>query len=315
MMLSFTVPAGPDRKAYNILRRELKASAALVRRLKQANAIFVDGQPAFTDRMLQPGQTLTADLDACEPPSDLIRESGPLTVLYEEEGFLAVHKPAGCLIHPTHARNSGTLCNLAAGYLQARGQLPVVHAVNRLDRDTEGVVLLAKNSHFHALLSDALSAKDAGKEYLALVCGTMPQTDCCIDLPIRRVNELDMKREVSPDGQRAVTHCRVLASDSRLSLLGLRLETGRTHQIRVHCAHLGCPLLGDKLYGTPASLTLSDELGITTQQLLAARLRFTHPLTGAPMEIFCGPARPEFARLAEELLGRPLSAAELPDLP
>lgn len=279
MKLSFTVPEGPDRKAYHILRRELLASSALVRRLKVADAIRVDGAPVFTDYMLRPGQTLTADLDACEPVSDLIPQEGPLSILWEEEGFLAVNKPAGLLIHPTHSKNTGTLCNLAAGYLAAKGEGGGIHAVNRLDRDTGGVVLLAKNSHMKALLCDILALPSAEKNYLALVYGSMPEARGVIDAPIARVNGTDLRREVRSDGRKAVTRYQVLGEAEGVSLLSLTLETGRTHQIRVHCAHLGCPLLGDRLYGSEASLALSQRLGADSQLLHACRLTFCHPYT------------------------------------
>ena len=289
MILSFTVPEGPDRKAYTILRRELNASAAFVRRLKVNNALFVNGEPAHTDRMLRPGDTLQADIDACEPVCDIIPEPGPVDVLYEEEGFLIVNKPCGMLIHPTHSRNGGTLANYAAGYLLANTGHGTVHAVNRLDRDTSGAVLLAKNSYMKALLIDALADSSAGKEYLAVVCGTMPAADGTIRAPIRRESPEDMRRIIAEDGQPSVTHYRVLADaciqGHSLQLLSLRLETGRTHQIRVHCAYAGCPLLGDRLYGTEASFAAGEALGIHSQLLHAAHLRFLHPLSETPVEI------------------------------
>ncbi len=284
MILTFTVPDGPDRKAYNVLRRELKASAAFVRRLKAAGALTVNGEPSFTDRVLHPGDVLAADVDACEPESDLVPENGPLSVLYEDEGLLAVNKPAGLLIHPTHSRFGGTLCNRAAGHRLDAGEPPAVHAVNRLDRDTSGVVLLAKNSYMHALLTGALRDPSASKTYLAAVCGTMPERDGIIDSPIARAAPGDMKREVRQDGQPSVTRWQVLAESEGLSLLSLLPATGRTHQLRVHCAHLGCPLLGDRLYGTPESLALSERYGIRAHLLHASRLQFVHPLTGERMD-------------------------------
>ena len=284
MILTFTVPEGPDRKAYHVLRRELKASAAFVRRLKSAGALSVNGEPSFTDRILHPGDVLAADVDACEPASGLVPESGPLSVLHEEEGFLTVNKPAGLIVHPTRSRYSGTLCNRAAGYLQDRGLPPSVHAVNRLDRDTSGVVLLARNSYMHALLTGSLRSPSARKTYLAVVCGTMPEQDGIIDAPIVRPDPSDMRRAVRADGQDSVTRWRVLAEAEGLSLLSLTPETGRTHQLRVHCANMGCPLLGDRLYGTPDSLVLGERYGVHAHLLHAVRLEFLHPLSGERME-------------------------------
>ena len=280
MILSYTVPEGPDRKVYTVLRRELKASAAFVRRLKLSDALYVNGMPAFTDRILHPGDVLTADVGACEPESDLIPEVGPLSVLYEETGLLAVNKPAGRLVHPTHSKNGGTLCNFAAGYMRDQGYPAVVHAVNRLDRDTSGVVLLAKNSYMHAVLTDALRDPSARKTYLAVACGLMPEAEGTIDAPIVRPDPTDMRRSIRADGQPSITHWTVLAEAEGLSLLSLIPETGRTHQLRVHCAYLGCPLLGDRLYGTPSSLALGTRYGVHAHLLHASRLDFPHPLTG-----------------------------------
>ncbi|MBR6206041.1 MAG: RluA family pseudouridine synthase [Oscillospiraceae bacterium] len=295
MILTFTVPDGPDRKAYNVLRRELKASAAFVRRLKTAGALSVNGEPSFTDRILHPGDVLTADVDACEPHCDLIPEGGVLSVLYEDDGLLAVNKPAGLLIHPTHSRFGGTLCNRAAGYLLDKGEPPIVHAVNRLDRDTSGVVLLAKNSYMHALLTGVLKEPSAGKTYLAVVCGTMPGQEGVIDSPIARAEPTDMKRETRPDGQPSFTQWQVLAETEGLSLLALFPRTGRTHQLRVHCAHLGCPLLGDRLYGTPDSLALSERYAVHAHLLHASRLQFIHPVSGESVDFLAPVDRGDMA--------------------
>ena len=285
MILTFTVPEGPDRKVYTVLRRELKASAAFVRRLKAAGALTVNGEPAFTDRILHPGDVLIADVDACEPESDLVPEDGPLIILREEEGFLAVNKPAGQIVHPTRSRFGGTLCNAAAGYLRAKNGPSAVHAVNRLDRDTSGIVLLAKNSYMHALLTDALRDPSAHKTYLAVVCGVMPETEGIIDAPIIRPDPADMRRAVRTDGQSSVTRWKVMAETEGLSLLSLTPETGRTHQIRVHCAFLGCPLLGDRLYGTQGSLSQAEKYGVHAHMLHASGLEFPHPFTGTSVVV------------------------------
>ena len=297
MILSFTVPEGPDRKVYTVLRRELKASAAFVRRLKVSGALTVNGEPAFTDRVMHPGDVLTADVDVCELKSDLVPEDLPLSVLLEEEGFLAVNKPAGQIVHPTRSRYGGTLCNAAAGYLQARDHSPAIHAVNRLDRDTSGVVLLAKNSYMHALLTDALRDPSARKNYLAVVCGSMPGLVGSVDAPIARPDPADMRRAVREGGQQSLTRWKVLAEMEGLSLLSVTPETGRTHQIRVHCAHLGCPLLGDRLYGTPESLELGKRYGISAHLLHASGLEFPHPLTGDRVTITAPVERLDMARI------------------
>lgn len=290
MVLRYDVKESDSgKKIYTIMRRELLVSAALTRRLKQVDAIYLNGQPAYTDRVVLPGDTLTIDITAAEPPCDNIPERGSIDVLYENAGLIAVDKPPGMLTHPSHSKNTGTLANFVAGYLLETTGDGCCHAVNRLDRDTSGVVLFAKNSHMKARASDALAAADAEKEYLALVCGVPDAPVDTIDLPIKRLTEGDMLRVTSPEGQRAVTHYET-AQISRVlghtvSLLRLRLETGRTHQIRVHLHNAGHPVLGDTLYSTEASRAVSESLGITTQALHAHRLTFTEPLTGQPLEL------------------------------
>jgi len=272
-----------NRKVYSIVRRELKASAAMVRRLKASGAITVSGAPVFANYRLSPGETVSIDIAAVEPPCDNIPEQGMLDILFENEGLIAVNKPVGMLVHPSGSRNTGTLANYVAGYLTYS-----CHVVNRLDRDTSGVVLFAKNSYMKALASAALSEESAVKEYLALVYGAMPEHGV-IDAPIRRLEERNMLRIPSPDGQKAVTNYKTLGvaqeEEASYSLVRLRLETGRTHQIRVHCLHVGHPVLGDKLYNTEDSRNLSQQLGIKTQLLHACKLGFKEPLSGQYIEI------------------------------
>jgi 23S rRNA pseudouridine1911/1915/1917 synthase len=281
-------------------------SATLTRRLKAAGAISVSGALVFTDYKLSPGETLSVDITAAEPLCDCLPEKGNLEILFENEGLLAVNKPAGIIVHPSRSKNSGTLLNFAAGYLgtqkadstglceREEGEAtPILtaapcHGVNRLDRDTSGVVLIAKNSYMKALASKALSESSAVKEYLALVYGAM-QENGVIDAPIRRLMERNMLRITSQDGQRAVTHYEpikiISAGDSSATLLRLRLETGRTHQIRVHCLHAGHPVLGDRLYCTDESRKASQAFGVEAQALHAHKLAFEEPLSGNPVEI------------------------------
>ena len=259
-------------------------SETMTRRLKQAGAIFVDGKPAFTDRLVEDGETLTVDIAAAEPPCEIVPETGDLDILHEDAMLLAVNKPSGVITHPSRSRYTGTLANFVAGYLAETSGDGRCHAVNRLDRDTSGVVLFAKNSYMKARAGEALSAPGAEKSYIALVAGIPDEPQAAIDLPIRRLREGDMLRVIAPDGQRAVTHYETISvlrlPEGDISLLRLRLDTGRTHQIRVHCLALGHPVLGDILYATDASRALSGCLGIATQALHAARLSFTEPIAG-----------------------------------
>ncbi len=285
MRLRYTASERDEgRKVYSVLKNELRVSAGGIKRLKAANAVTVDGEPVWMDRRLRAGETVEADLDLTEAAPDIPPERGELDVIFENEAYLAVNKPAGMLSHPSRGRYTGTLLNLAAGYLADTAGTGAVHAVNRLDRDTSGVVLLAKDAHAKALATDALHAPGAEKTYLAYIWGELPEGRGVIDLPIARERAGFQKRVVRPDGKRAVTAYETLGTavigGQRVSRARFSLMTGRTHQIRVHCAHLGCPLLGDELYGSAESRAFSAALGLTAHLLHAARLSFRDPLTG-----------------------------------
>ena len=271
-------------KLLSFLRRELQMSSALVSRLKFKNAYFVDGQPAFTDRKVLPGQEITVKMEE-SPQEEFLPEDLPLTVLYEDEALLLVDKPAGLVVHPTWNRLTGTLLNRVAGYYLRTGQSCAVHPVNRLDRDTRGVVLLAKNAHVHALLYRLHLAGAFQKTYHALCCGRPPEQEGECSAPICRAGEMTMLRQVREDGQRALTRYKVLREQDGISLLELSPVTGRTHQLRVHCQYLGCPILGDPQYMTEESRELSRRLGLFTQELCAVRLSFPHPMTGERLTV------------------------------
>ena len=251
------------------LRRELCMSSGLVSRLKYQNALLVNGTPAHTDYPVHPGDEIRVLLD--EPMPDYPAEPGPLDILYEDEAMIALDKPPGLIMHPTFNRTTGTLANRLLAYYQSTGQACAVHPVSRLDRDTFGVVLLAKNSHVHTLLNRIPKEKC----YDALVVGT--PTPLCGEIvaPIARLSPTSLLRCVRADGKPAVTQYETL-SPGTISRVSLRPLTGRTHQLRVHMAYIGCPILGDPQYGLATGFS---------QQLCARSLRLTHPLSGAPLEI------------------------------
>ena len=281
MILTHT--ANRDGKLLTSLRRELDLSSSLVKRLKWQNAFLVDGQPVHTDHPVKSGQQITVVLD--EELPEFPPEDGPLTILYEDEALLALDKPAGLLMHPSFYRDTGTLANYVLGYYRRTNQPCAVHPVSRLDRDTFGVVLLAKNAHIHAKMMEALKAGQVQKTYEALVWDG-PSEDAGIwTFPIARKGGESLLREVREDGQSAETRFRVLTRFDRCSRLELQPITGRTHQLRVHCSHIGCPILGDPQYGTEESLTLSRQFGLPHQQLCAVKLAFVHPITGQTMDL------------------------------
>ncbi|MBO5836757.1 MAG: RluA family pseudouridine synthase [Oscillospiraceae bacterium] len=257
----------------SFLKEDMGMSTGLVNKLKWQNKIFVNGAPQHNDYTVQPGDVITAALD--EPTPEYPAEAGELTILFEDDHILAVDKPAGMLIHPSRATMTGTLANRVVAYYQKTGQKSAFHPITRLDRDTFGIVLLAKNAHIHALLNDLHKEGNLQKTYHALVLGQMPQKEGIIDAPIARRPLPSLLRYVSPEGKPSVTQYRVLEQTGEVSRLALCPITGRTHQLRVHCAYLGCPILGDPQYGNEQS-----RKGFSSQMLCAKRLEFTHPITG-----------------------------------
>ena len=267
----------------SFLREEMKMSAGLMNRLKWKELLCVNGVPRHTDYPVQVGDVITVPLD--DPAPQYPAEEGELTILYEDDHILAVDKPAGMLIHPSRSRLTGTLANIVLGYYQKTGQNCAFHPITRLDRDTFGVVLLAKNSHITAILNETHNRGLFRKTYHALVYGGPEAEEGTIDAPIARRPLPSLLRYVNQDGKPSVTKFWVLERLGGYSKLALQPVTGRTHQLRVHCAHKGFPILGDPQYGSTESMALSDEMGLKTQVLCAKQLEFPHPMTDEPMSI------------------------------
>jgi len=263
----------------SFLLGELKMSTGLMNKLKWGDGIRVNGVPQRTNYPVRPGDVITVRMEEeapAYPPED-----GALDILYEDDHILAVDKPAGMLIHPSRAKNDGTLANYIYGYYQKTGQKSAFHPMTRLDRDTFGIVLLAKNAHVHALLQTV----QVRKTYHALVFGCPEPEKGVIDAPIARRPLPSLLRYVGPEGKPSVTEYRILKRKEELCKLALRPVTGRTHQLRVHCAYRGFPILGDPQYGSEASQRISAELGLQHQMLCAKRLEFKHPITGEEMKL------------------------------
>lgn len=265
----------------SLLRRELQLSSGLVKRLKWQNALLVNGAPAHTDHTVLPGDTVTVLLD--EQPEGFEAEPLPLSIVYEDEWLIALDKPPGQLVHPSPQRNSGTLANALLYHYVKTHQHCGVHPVTRLDRDTFGLVLMAKNSHVHAQLCAMLRAGALKKTYHAAVFGA-PEPDAGeIALPVYKPPGGTLLRTVDARGQQAKSEYRVLRRFSKTALLQLHPITGRTHQLRLHCLASGFPVLGDPQYHSSASKAYSDAAGLLTQQLCAVCLRFCHPMTHEPV--------------------------------
>ena len=270
--------ANREGRLSTFLRDEMKMSSGLVNRLKWQQKIFVNGAPQHNDYQVKVGDVISVPLDEEEP--EFPAQDGPLTILYEDEYLLAVDKPAGMLIHPSRSRFDGTLANFVAGYYRKTGQKSAFHPLTRLDRDTFGIVLLTKNAHIHSLLQ----LTQVKKTYHALTLGG-PEADAgIIDAPIGRKELPSLLREVREDGKESITEFEVLERGGELCKLALHPITGRTHQLRVHCAYMGFPIIGDPQYGGDRAM----DFEWTSQALCARELEFDHPVTGEHLVITSG---------------------------
>ena len=274
--------ANRDGKPSSFLRGEMQMSYSLMNKLKWGDAIQVNGVPQRTNFPVKPGDVITVRME--EEVPEYPAEDGELNILYEDDHLLAVDKPAGMLIHPSRSRNEGTLANYVAGYYQKTGQKSAFHPLTRLDRDTFGIVLLAKNAHVHTLLQET----KVQKTYHAYVFGWGEEDSGTIDAPIARRELPSLLRYVSPEGKPSVTEYTVLERGETICKLALRPVTGRTHQLRVHCAHRGHPILGDPQYGSEESRAFSETLGLPYQMLCAKKLELKHPITGKEMILESG---------------------------
>ena len=264
--------------------RQQGYSTRIMTRLKtDPQGILLNGAHARTVDLLQPGDRLTITFQE-ETPAVLALWEEEVPILYEDRDLLVFDKPSGMPVHPCRAWQNGTLANVFAAHLAQQGEEGTFRALNRLDRDTTGTVLVAKNPFAANRLSGTFE-----KEYVGVVQGRLDPPRGTVDAPIARENPQGLKRCVSPHGQRAVTHYQVVAVGEDCSLVAFRLETGRTHQIRVHMSYLGHPLAGDPLYG--------GSCGLLERQGLHCRwVRFVHPLTGQEQQVVA-PLPPDLCSL------------------
>ena len=245
---------------------------------KMPQSILIDGEWQYMKHLLQPGETLTVHVqeDASSekiPPVEL-----PLDIIYEDGDILVVNKPADMPIHPSLNNYYNSLANALAWYFEKQGKPFIFRCINRLDRDTSGLTIIAKHMLSAGILSTMVAQRHIHREYLAIVQGEITPPQGTINAPIGRKGDSIIERMVDYEkGEHAITHYQRIKYINGHSLLSIHLETGRTHQIRVHMKHIGFPLIGDTLYNPNLQL-------IQRQALHSHRLQFTHPITGEPME-------------------------------
>lgn len=257
-----------EQTAKDYLKRHENISSSLWKKIKRQNEFFLNGQKtAPTRAVVKPGDIIEYRITE---QSKVIPADLPLTICYEDEYMLIAAKPAGMLTHPLTFEAENTLANAVMHHFQKTGQQIGCHPLYRLDRNTSGLVVFAKLPQLQHLFGG--NHQQLKRYYLAIVHGSISPPDGTVDAPIERAADSIILHQVSLDGKRAVTYYRTLKTYPDYSLVELNLATGRTHQIRVHMAHLGHPLLGDDLYGGRRDL-------ITRHALHAYRLQFTHPFT------------------------------------
>ncbi|ACT00081.1 RluA family pseudouridine synthase [Paenibacillus sp. JDR-2] len=271
--------AGKDVRT--VLERKLGVSRSLLSRLKLTEyGITVNGVRAYTTAKVTEGDSVAIRMEE-EISEDILPQDLPLSIVFEDDYLLVVNKPAGIIVHPTKGHYTNTLANGIVHHWQVRGERVRFRPVHRLDEDTSGLVVIAKNPYIHQQLSEQLQAGTIMKIYCAYVYGTPSPADGTVGAPIDRNPEDPHVRIVTPEGYPSVTHYKTAAvfGGGQASKVRLKLETGRTHQIRVHMKHIGCPLIGDGMYGLQTGKVDEWETAAGRQALHAETLGLTHPMT------------------------------------
>jgi 23S rRNA pseudouridine1911/1915/1917 synthase len=245
-------------------------SSRQAKRLLKDKKVLINGKAAYRDSRLKSGDVLEVDLSE-ESREDIIAEDIELSIIYEDDYILAVNKPPYMLVHPTPNHPTGTLLNAVANHFKKQGKEVQLRLLNRLDMNTSGIVVIPKSAAVHRTLDERMKDGSVRKYYIAIIEGAIKPEKGIIDKPIGKIEEDPIRRRVASDGQPAVTVYETLSKSKGCSLVRLELLTGRTHQIRVHLSHLGCPIIGDTLYGKESRL-------IGRQALHASDMELPHPV-------------------------------------
>ncbi|MEW9937463.1 RluA family pseudouridine synthase [Clostridium butyricum] len=264
-------------KIREYLKMEMGLSTRLIRSASIDKRIFVNDIPVKMNRVINEGEVIKIDL-AKDESQDIAPEKMDIEIIYEDEDILVVNKKPFMVVHPTKSYQSGTLANGVINYFMESGQNCIVRLVSRLDMNTSGLIIIAKNQFSHGMLSKEMTENKVTKRYLAVVHGILENEEGTIDRPIYRPEGIDfgIMRIVDERGQRSITHYKVIEKYENASLVECTLETGRTHQIRVHLSSIGHPIYGDSLYGSGDE----EQDLISRQALHAYSLDFRSPRTG-----------------------------------
>lgn len=273
MILKYIVKENKYQSINQILKQKFKISARLQHKLITSKQIFLNGNQADSRIAPQINNVITVNLDFNEESENIIPTPIPLNIIYEDEALLILDKPAGIAVHPSISHYTDSLANGVKYYFDTIGLKRKIRPVNRLDLNTSGLIVFAKNEYVQECLIQQMQTNEFKKEYLAIVHGIFEKAQETITLPIARKENSIIERCISENGQEAITHYEVLKTSNDLSLVHCILQTGRTHQIRVHMSAIGHSLVGDTLYGSD----FSDS--ITRQALHSYKISFIHPIS------------------------------------
>ena len=278
MKLTYTIQ--PNDNFFNVkelLKLKFQISDRLLVKLKKNKKIWLNSTPTFVDSRLKPFDIVEILIDFEEKSENIIPTQMDLNIIYEDEYYIVINKPSGIAIHPSILHYTDSLANGVKFYFEQKNIKKKIRPINRLDKDTSGIVIFAKNEYIQEFFVKEMKKNTFFKEYIAVCEGMFESKIGTINLPIGRRENSIIERCVCSDGDIAITHYNVLKSLKNTSVVHVTLETGRTHQIRVHLSNIGHPILGDTLYGNPSSV-------INRQALHAYKVKFIHPITGLNVE-------------------------------
>lgn len=280
MKLNYVVTQNSNyQNVKEVLKAEFLMSDRLLLKLKNKQNILLNNKNVYVHHPIKIGDVIECDLSYEEDNSNIVPNSMPLSIIYEDDTYIIINKPAGIPVHPSMDHYTDSLSNGVRSYFDKIELKKKIRPVNRLDKDTSGLVIFAKNEYVQECLVRQMKSKEFVKEYIAIVTGHLAKNQGTINAPIARKEGSIIERCVSKNGDAAITKYQVLASNEtqNFDVVKCLLETGRTHQIRVHFAYLGHPLLGDTLYGFSSPL-------ISRQALHSHYISFIHPFTKQKVE-------------------------------
>ena len=272
MLLSYVVKDDRYKNINQILSQEFNISSRLSHKLLLLKQIFCNGIFIDTRNSVDVGDIITVNLDFEEANDNIVPLNMELDIIYQDQGFLILNKPAGIAVHPSILHYNNSISNGVKFYFDKIGLHKKIRPVNRLDLNTSGLIVFAKNEYIQECLIKQMNNHTFQKEYVAIVAGTFKNKSGIINLPIGRKENSIIERCISENGQNAITEYEVLQEYDNMSLVKCILKTGRTHQIRVHMSAIGHPLIGDSLYGSISNL-------INRQALHSYKISFIHPVT------------------------------------